>query len=220
MSKRKTDIEKLNSVTSTIVHELNEVGLFHYNKLTYLFEYFYIKNYGERFTKEQFCKLPKGPVIPNYPIQIKNLVENKYLNTDLSVLLAVRNFDETADKNAIIKIFDTRKTTELILNDPDAYYLLLKVIEKYHHMNVEQLGDLVYKTPPMIEFKKTVVMGYAKEKGGYILSPNNIKVNKLKSEVPEHIKLSRKYYFNSSVQTADQDLKDKEEFKFLESYRV
>ncbi len=64
------DITNLDCVTATIVNLLGSVGLFHYNKLASLFEYFYIKNFGKRYTEEYFVKLPHGPVIRDYKKQI------------------------------------------------------------------------------------------------------------------------------------------------------
>jgi hypothetical protein len=218
MSKNNTDISKLNSVTSTIVASLGNVGLFHYNKLTYLFEYFFIKNYGERYTKEQFIKYPKGPVIANYKDQICTLVKEDIFETDIKNLKEKRKLI-TDDYNSKVRVFSTDKTEDLVLNDPDAYSLLIKVIDKYSKYNVEDLGNLVYKTPPVLNYLLNQKRGYVKTTGGYVLNSNNIKINSLKREVPEHILMSRKHFLNYKNIDETQHAKDVEEFRFMEKLR-
>ena len=54
---RKRDFNRLSQVSATIVSEMNDVGIYHFNKLTYLFEYFFIKNFGAKlvgFDRDMF----------------------------------------------------------------------------------------------------------------------------------------------------------------------
>ena len=103
MSKN-TDIEKLESVLIYLVYKSNEIGVYHLNKLTYLFEYFYIKNFGERFTKEYFLKYPHGPVISNYKRIFINLAQREFFLTNTDELKKNRK-PKTKSTLVIILVF-------------------------------------------------------------------------------------------------------------------
>ena len=89
------DDSKLIAVGATLLSLNGELGLFQYNKLVYLFEYFYIKNFGKRFTKEVFMKLPHGPVIVEYKKHISYLINKGIAKGDLSILAEKREVDDT-----------------------------------------------------------------------------------------------------------------------------
>ena len=85
---------QLDQVTATIVYQLERVGVYHYNKLTYLTEYLFIKNFGKRLTNEKFIKLPHGPVITNYRKQIASLQSRSIVNVDLDELNKIRKLND------------------------------------------------------------------------------------------------------------------------------
>jgi hypothetical protein len=46
--------DRLDRVVATMLDELREIGVFYYNKLLCLFEYFFIRNLAERYTGEEY----------------------------------------------------------------------------------------------------------------------------------------------------------------------
>jgi len=72
----------LGRVACTILNELGEIPVLKYNKLLYLFEYLYIKNFGRRYTGESFKKINKGPVVDDYKNQILKLKEHGFVEVD------------------------------------------------------------------------------------------------------------------------------------------
>jgi len=161
-------ITLLDRVTATIVFELGKVGLFHYNKLTFLFEYFFIKNFGERYTKEFFVKLPHGPVIPNYKKQISHLAGEGIYFADLSLIKSSRKLYVDDFHFRKIEIAKTEITGDFIIQERIVHELLLKVLDKFAGLSVANLERLVYKTQPMIRFAE--ISRFKKGKAPYILN--------------------------------------------------
>lgn len=188
----KVDKDKLDAVTAYIVHQMGEVGVFHYNKLAYLFEYLYIKNFGKRYTKEQFVRLPHGPTIRNYKNQIKRLVGNQLADTDLDNLMKKRAVDDKEFDKVTIKrpYHDIEHSLPTPIMD-----LIDQIIAKYGRLSTKEIEKAVYQTPPMIKYMELVnretkeinvsavgslipgSFNYPKpEVGGYVLQSDCIKM--------------------------------------------
>jgi uncharacterized phage-associated protein len=207
----------LDKVTSTIVYEMENVGVFHYNKLAYLFEYFYIKNFGERYSSEKFIKQPHGPVIPNYHKQISLLIDDEVIDGDKEEILAIRNLDE--DYFIRKNLSKNENTFSFLVENRLARLLIIKVINKYGHLNSMELEEVVYKTPPVKKYLENSQAQFVKEIGGYILKSANIKIKEGKENLSEPMKLAfshLKKYNHINYNQLKQDVKD---FSFLEDYR-
>jgi hypothetical protein len=170
----KRDVNKLNNVMATIVQELGEVGVFHFNKLAYLFEYFYIKNFGKRYTKEQFCKLPHGPVISGYKKYISDLKKRQLINVDLDNLMKKRTLDDLQLEK--IKITKTDKTFEGTIKNPELYKFIKQLANKFGKLTTPEIEEAVYSTPPVAKIKQAIENGLLKETGSYILKGNGIRM--------------------------------------------
>lgn len=170
-TKQNNSLNNLDSITSTIVYELKKVGVYHYNKLTYLFEFLFIKNFGFRYTSELFIKLPHGPVIHNYKNQISELVKNGYLTVDLNKLMQERKL--TDDYNIKINICHTDTTITHLISESVVYDFLRRVLDKYAYLNDDQLEEVIYKTSPVIKYMNSA---YKPNTGGYVLDNNGIKM--------------------------------------------
>jgi len=173
-------ITDLDRITATIVYELKEVNLFHYNKLTYIFEYLYIKNFGVRFTNEYFIKLPHGPVIHQYKDQINKLHLKGYIDTDSDKLNEKRKLSDDKTSKVLIKRND--RTEEIIVTNPIVYGFLKKVIIKYANLSVNEIERLVYQTSPVKSYLSKLSMGFKKESGSYLLK-DCIKITNYKNEI-------------------------------------
>ncbi len=159
--------DRLDSVTCTIVHELGKVGLFHYNKLTYLFEYLFIKNFAMRYTGELFVRIDHGPIVSNYKQQIIQLTKTDVLSTDISLLKRNRYVDDFKFRKILV-FAGTNINNKLIKADM-VYSFLLKVLDKYAHLSTTALEEVVYQTPPMVKYLEQVKAGIRQEKGKYVL---------------------------------------------------
>ncbi|MFA6598809.1 MAG: type II toxin-antitoxin system antitoxin SocA domain-containing protein [Ignavibacteriaceae bacterium] len=168
MSPKNPTNRPLDRVTASIVYELEKVNLFHYNKLVYLFEYFYIKNFGKRFTQEKFIKLPHGPVITDYKKQIGSLAKEGFIEVDSDLLNQKRMLGD--DYQTEVNIFRTETTQEMVLDDEFLSNFLHKILYKYGTLSTKELEAVVYRTPPMINLIKKMEMGFKKNIGGYVLA--------------------------------------------------
>lgn len=214
MSKN-TDIEKLESVLIYLVNKSNEIGVYHLNKLTYLFEYFYIKNFGERFTKEYFLKYPHGPVISNYKRIFINLAQREFFLTNTDELRKNRKLtdDYSYGRQAI------RSSNKSYFINPlpnNAEILLDNIITKFGKLSVDELETFVYKTEPIINYQNNP---YKKETGGYVLESPMINIKKSKDRVPEGIKIALKHMKKYPNFSLEQQKKDYKEFAFMEKLR-
>ncbi len=206
--------ENLTRVTISIVNELKNVGIYHYNKLTYLFEYLFIKNFGMKFTGELFCKLPHGPVISDYKKYVVNQFKERLIFTDIDTFIQKRTLD---DYNYSIRIMNTENGEKITIQEPMIYDFLLRVLDKYSHLSVDELEEVVYQTSAVVKFENAVKQGWRKENGGYILDLLTIK-NFINSKVLARqaaLKHSRKYPKIDN----DQYNNLTSEWNFLESMR-
>jgi len=208
---------KLDRVTSTIVYELEKVGIYHYNKLTYLFEYLFIKNFGTRFTKEKFIKLPHGPVISNYKKQITELTKLNYYVTNLDMLNKNRKLE---DDYLIRKIYIYRNdnTQKLILENKMIYDFLLKILDKYAHLKVEELEEIIYKTLPVKKYIEKMKKGFRKPTGGYVIN-NNISIKKFVNDISKARRMLLEHAEKYPFINYEQQKKYEEEFSYLEKLR-
>jgi len=164
------DEKRLTDVSVSIVNLLDSVGVYKFNKLTYLFEYFFIKNFGQRYTKELFIKLPHGPVISAYKSFITSLYEKELIDTDITQLKSKKKFED-----------DIEITTCIISRNPGYVYihenivsgLLRQVVVKYAGLSVPELEKIVYQTVPV---KKYLEDSFKKDIGGYVLDGGGIKM--------------------------------------------
>jgi hypothetical protein len=166
------DENNLNQVAATILSFVQELGVYHYNKLIYLFEYFHIKNFGKRYTKELFIKYPHGPVIIDYKGHIESLVDKKIANTDLTKLRAKRSLDE--GYSGKISIYKAELTEEFAFRDAMLLSFTRELCDRFSTMSRESLESFVYSTAPM---KNYVNSQFKKETGGYILTSDCIRMS-------------------------------------------
>lgn len=166
-------LTNLDIVTATIVYEMEHVGVFHYCKLTYLFEYFFIKNFGTRYTKEHFIKLPHGPVISNYKRQISKLYDHNILQVDVDEFNRVKGLD---DYNETVTISPATESANYLIPERMAYALLLQVLREYGSLTVRELEEVVYKTSPVIKYCHGVEEGFKPRTGGYVLKGDCIRM--------------------------------------------
>jgi len=211
-------LTSLNQVTSTIVYELKKVGIYHYNKLTYLFEYLFIKNFGTRYTNEKFIKLPHGPVISNYKKQITDLTQLHFYNTNLEELNKSRKLVED-DYAMKIYIYSNDNTKELLINNLMVYDFLLRVLEKYAYLNTDDLEKIIYNTLPMKKYIEKMKKGFKKPTGGYVLDSSNISVKECAGELSKARKILLKHVEKYPFVNLEQQKKFEEEFSYLEKLR-
>jgi hypothetical protein len=174
------DETNLNQVAATILSVVQELGVYHYNKLIYLFEYFHIKNFGKRYTKELFIKYPHGPVIINYKEHIESIVDKRIANTDLTKLQMKRSLDEGFSGK--ISIYKAELTDEFAFKDVMLLSFTRELCDKFSTMSRESLESFVYSTAPM---KNYVSSKFKKETGGYILTGDCIKMSDHKNPITE-----------------------------------
>lgn len=167
IKKSPTNPSLLDSIACTFVLELEQVGIYHFNKLVYLFEYLYIKNFGSRYTKESFIKLPHGPVITNYKKRISQLYNQGYIDTDIEKLNSYRKVDDDFKERVIIA--SNIKTQELVIEDSIALMLTKKIAKQYGQLDIPELEALVYTTTPVVNYLSKVDAGFKNATGGYVL---------------------------------------------------
>jgi Protein of unknown function (DUF4065) len=174
------DDSNLISVGSTLLYLSRELGLFHYNKLVYLFEYFYIKNFGKRFTKEAFIKLTHGPVIVGYKNHIEGLVRLKIAKADIQTLKMNRDVDDTIYPK--FRIVPSVNIQNYILRDHTLFSFVQALIDRFGGLPILQLEKVVYDTGPMKAYSASQ---FKKETGSYILSADCIKMKDYSNEITE-----------------------------------
>lgn len=212
---KQSKITKLDRVTSSIVYELGEVGVFHYCKLAYLFEYFFIKNFGSRYTKEYFIKLPHGPVIINYKNQISNLYGMEIIDVNLKELKRNRNFD---DFNETVLIKSNPKTSACLIPEKMAYALLLQILQKFGSMSVKDLEKFVYETSPIKKYIEAVSMGFKRPTGGYVLKGDCIRMKDYKNSRTKGREIAMKHlqkYPHINFQTQKELIEEMKELNNL-----
>ncbi|MDX2128997.1 MAG: DUF4065 domain-containing protein [Chloroherpetonaceae bacterium] len=195
-------MNRLNRLTVSIVETLGKVGVFHYNKLAYLFEYIYIKNFGVRYTNERFIKLPNGPVINNYKKQIELLFEENLLKVDVTQLNQKRSVDDNSLKP--IWIEPTSDSKNFLVEDEDAVKLLSQMLNRYAKLSASQLENVVYQTEPMLRITQNEGTKEKKSIGVEVLDTTTVK-NALKNDRIQGKKLAlehlKKYPFpNNELQ--------------------
>ncbi len=174
------DESNLTAVGSTLLLLTSELGLYHYNKLVYLFEYFYIKNFGKRFTKEVFLKFPHGPVIVDYKKHITNLVELGVAKADLRTLKEKRTVDDWIYPK--VRITNSKKTEDYVLRDKTLIAFAKALIEEFATLPVAGLEKFVYSTKPMIAYANSP---FKKPNNSYILTSDCIKMSEHSNALTE-----------------------------------
>lgn len=159
--------EPIDLVTVTIVNELNETGVFKYNKLAYLVEYLFIKNFATRLSGENFIKLPHGPVIGNYKKQIYKIYNEGIYDLDIDVLCEKRKVDDDMAMKLPVRI--KQADSKLVIKDCAILDFIKKVLNKYSGYSSEELEKIVYRTPPMVKFMEALRNGFKTATGSYIL---------------------------------------------------
>lgn len=167
MSEWKKHLTNLDAVTISIVNLLGEVGLYRYNKLTYIFEYLFIKNFGRRYTNEYFIRLPHGPVISNYKDQIEKVTNMGLFDCDLSALGRKRVVDDY--KYERVAICRSESAGDVQYLDEMTQSLLINIIRKYGRLSIGELEQMVYKTKPMVRYMNAVDCHTKKPYGGHVL---------------------------------------------------
>ncbi|MBX2976426.1 MAG: SocA family protein [Ignavibacteriaceae bacterium] len=212
----KTADRPLDRVAASIVYNLDSVNVFHYNKLIYLFEYLFIKNFGVRYTQEKFTKLPHGPVVSRYKHQIKKLTEENIFRTDIEKLMK----DKEYSKSCAVKILigSTSDTKNLIIKEKFVADFIQKVIERYSGYSATELEKIVYKTPPMQKLLSQLKMGYKKETGSYILK-DGIRFSDYRDSVTRGRLLALEHSINNPEINTDLHIRLNEELSFMKKLR-
>jgi hypothetical protein len=178
----------LQQVGATIILLSSPLGIFHYNKLVYLFEYHYIKNFGRRFTKEVFLKYPRGPVITGYKEHLVQLAEMGGAGIDLKKLSKQRSLDDVYNEKVPITVTD--RTVEFIVQNPIIFSFIKSLCERFASKSVDELQKIVYETEPM---KKYVKSPYKKSTGGYILCAECIRLSDHSNPISEGRRKAQEY---------------------------
>jgi hypothetical protein len=208
------DEAKLLAVGSTLLHLCDQLGLYHYNKLVYLFEYFHIKNFGSRFTKEVFSKFPHGPVIVGYKQHIETLVRSGMASADIEQLHEKRDVDDIIYPKFLIE--STEQTTEHVLGDPLLYDFARALCQKFAPMSVTELESFVYSTKPLIAFQKSP---FKKETGGYILTGDCIKLKDHLGPLQRGRAMLKKHLEEYPTSDYEQQKRFAEEFGWMSGMR-
>ncbi len=175
-----TSLNPIDRLTATIVYRADDIGVYHYNKLAYLVEYLFIKNYGKRLTGEKFIKLPHGPVIAGYTKQIEKLHLQEILRADIAELKSGRKLDDFDFTK--IHITKAENTDKFLLLGRQIQDFIWAVVDKYARYSVSELEKIVYSTTPVINYKHSF---FKKSIGGYILTNDCIKMKEYKNPVTE-----------------------------------
>lgn len=162
------DEKRLTDVSVSIVNLLGNVGVYKFNKLTYLFEYFFIKNFGQRYTKEYFIKLPHGPVIKDYKHFITSLYDKKLIDTNIAQLKNKRKFEDDIEITTSIKSLNRGY---IYIHENIVSGLLRQVVYKYAEMSIPELEKIVYQTVPV---KRYLENNYKQDIGGYVLDGSGV----------------------------------------------
>lgn len=215
MPKKKDNIElsKLDLVTNTIVYEMKEVGVYRYCKLAYLFEYFFIKNFGKRYTKECFIKLPHGPAITDYKKQIANLHSAGLIETDIDELKRQHKLD---DFNESIRIRPTATSKNHLIPEEMAYELLRQVIRKFGHISLNDLEAAVYKTSPVVKY---VQSHFKPKNGGYVLKGDCIRLKDYQNARTKGRELAMEHLHKYPPMDSETEAKIMKEFESFERLR-
>jgi hypothetical protein len=214
--KSQVDVEKLNALAATILAELGEIGIFHFNKLIYLFEWLYIKNFGERYTGEYFIKLPHGPVISNYKKTVMNLCSDGIAETDITALNKHKRLDD--DLHLKIPIKCTERTKKMVITNKIIYQFLKQILYRYANLSCADIEKEVYKTAPVKHYLSLVESGERKATGGYLLkSPGIREYSRISKTIARKhlLEIEKKY----PVPNADEMNNQYIEWKFLEQLR-
>jgi len=212
------NLNKLDEVAVSIVNESGELGVFHYNKLIYLFEYLFIKNFGHRYTDEKFIKLPHGPVIKDYKKQIQKLFNLGLLYVDSEYFKTRNTLSDDDLAYCKVEIAKTGKSKNLIQNEL-VYDFLLKVLNKYSTYSVKELENLVYQTAPVKNYLAAVKEGRKKEKGGYILFNDCIRSKKYETPKAKGRNLALQHFEKYPAIKVEQYVNYSKEFEPLTGMR-
>ena len=210
-----TNEERLEQITVNIVNELTEVGVYHYNKLTFLFEYLFIKNFGMKYTGESFLKLPHGPVIKGYKKIITDQTKKGLLSCDLEDLNLNRKLDE--DYNLKIFITKTENGNSVKIEQSIVKEFLLKVLDKYAHLTTDQLEEKIYDTTPVKKYIEQFQKGFKKEIGGYVM--DCITIKQFNTQHTQGRRKALQHFLKSKPVSSEQLIKYQKEFQYLEYMR-
>jgi len=180
LSMRPGELTNLDRVTATIVNRKSGIGLYHYNKLTYLVEFLFIKNFGKRLSGEKFIKYPHGPVIANYHKQIEKLCGHSIFSVDLKELRKKRSFEDS--EKAKVSIQKTGTTEEYLYPTSIVQDFIYGVVDKYGEYSTDELERIVYSTAPVINYKNSL---FKKVTGGYVLVGDCITMKDYKNPITE-----------------------------------
>jgi uncharacterized phage-associated protein len=211
---RPTELTDLDRVTATIVNRKSGIGLFHYNKLTYLVEFLFIKNFGKRLSGEKFIKYPHGPVIVDYHKQIEKLHNRSIVTVDLKELRTKRSFEE--GERAKVSIQKTETTKKYLYPTSMVQDFIYGVVDKYGEYPADELEKIVYSTAPVINYKNSI---FKRVTGGYILTGDCIRMKDYKSPITEGRKKALEHLKKYPTVNWKQQKKLIKEFAPLESLR-
>jgi uncharacterized phage-associated protein len=210
-------ITPLDRIAATIVAQLEQVNVYHYNKLAYLFEYLFIKNFGTRYSREVFIKLPHGPVIKNYKKQITNLSRRGIVSVNEELLNKKRTLADGKQFDSVL-ILRTEITPSYIIEEPLASALAQQVIRKYGRLSIEELETVVYQTSPVKTYMKKAEEGFKKATGGDVLK-DCIRIKDYKNSRTEGRKLAMEHLKKYPFVNPELQAQFSEELKPLEKLR-
>jgi len=205
----------LDQVTASIVFQMESVGVYHYNKLTYLTEYLFIKNFGKRLTNEKFIKLPHGPVISDYRKQITALYSKSIINVNIEELNKTRKLNDDLIQSKI-EILKTENTANALPSEVMVNSFIQGVVERYGKYSVTELETIVYSTEPVIRYKES---RFKKLIGGYVLDNECIRLKDHKNPVTDGRRIALEHLRKYPIINREQQIELQKEFLDLQQFR-
>ncbi len=205
----------LDQVTASIVFQMENVGVYHYNKLTYLTEYLFIRNFGKRLTNEKFIKLPHGPVISDYRKQIAALYSKSIINVNIEELNKTRKLNDDLIQSKI-QISKTENTFKALPDEVLINNFIHGVVEKYGKYSIAELEQIVYSTEPVIRYKES---RFKKITGGYILDGECIRIKDHKNSIADGRRIALDHLKKYPIINRDQQIELQKEFSPLKELR-
>jgi Protein of unknown function (DUF4065) len=193
----------LDKVTASIVYLMNSVGVYQYNKFAYLFEYFFIKNFGGRYTGEGFIKLPHGPAISGYKKQILTIANKKLFDVDVERLNISYPIDDDRNLQSIL-VRKNENTHQLLITEPQVMGLVDVIVQKFGDKSIDELESIVYSTSPVKNFQTNP---FKKQKGGYVLAGDCVRMRDYKNPVTDGRMMALKHL--RKFPTVDYELQNK-----------
>ena len=208
------DDAKLVRVGASLLLSAGNLGLFHYNKLVFLFEYLFIRNFGQRYTKEVFVKLPHGPVIVDYKRHLVGMYNAGVLNTDVRLLRQQRSL--TDDFSVRVNLEPGPNAQAHVVEPTGLRHFVDMIVTKYSKLTITKLEEIVYRSEPL---KAYVASPYKKSTGSYILTSDLIRMKDQTSPYTEGRRLALDHLLRYPLVNVEQQRQYATEFADLQQMR-